>query len=247
MHLCSFPAVTGNHDAVIRGYQEQLRRLASELSLAEERERRAIATNLHDHIGQALAVMRMKLIQLRGNAVFCGMDSNIQEILSLLEKTIDYTRTLTFEISPPILYQLGLRAAVEWLADQTKAKHGVTVHLTAESEPVLSDENKALLFNCIRELLMNIVKHAGVHEASIRISGGEGQAEIVVEDQGVGFDLAAKEDCTCRDCGFGLFSVRERLRAMGGEAVIDTVPGRGTKVSLSIGRGTEHAVAAVAG
>ena len=215
--------------------------------MTEQRERRAIATDLHDHIGQALAVMRMKLIQLRGNAVFCGVDGGIHEILSLLEKTIDYTRTLTFEISPPILYQLGLRAAVEWLVDQMKTKHGLTVRLKVAEEPTLSDETKALVFSCVRELLMNVVKHAGVPEASIRISGGDGHAKIVVEDQGAGFDLASKEECSCRDCGFGLFSVRERLRALGGEAVIETAPGRGTTVSLSIGTGAGNAVAAAAG
>jgi signal transduction histidine kinase len=235
------------HDVVIREYQEQLRRLASELSLTEQRERRAIATDLHDHIGEALAVMRMKLVQLQGNAVFSGLDGGIAEILTLLEKTIAYTRTLTFEISPPILYQLGVRAAVEWLAEQMKTKHGITIRLEADGDPTLSDENKALLFSCVRELLMNVVKHAGVQEASIQISGGQGCAEIVVEDHGMGFDLKAKEECSCRDCGFGLFSVRERLRVMGGDVVIVTAPGRGTKVTLSIGKGADDAVAALAG
>jgi signal transduction histidine kinase len=239
--------VTGPQDVVIREYQEQLRRLASELSIAEERERRTIATDLHDHIGQALAVMRMKLVQLQGNAVFSGLDGSIAEILSLLEKTIAYTRTLTFEISPPILYQLGVRAALEWLAEQMKTKHGITIRLKAASDPILTDENKALLFSCVRELLMNVVKHAGVREASIQISGGEGHAKIVVEDHGTGFDLSAKEECSCRDCGFGLFSIRERLRVMGGDVLIETVPGRGTKVSLSIGTGADNAGAAVTG
>ncbi len=235
--------MTRPHDVVIREYQEQLRRLASELSSAEERERRAIATDLHDHIGQALAVMRMKLIQLRGNAVFSGLDGSIHEILSLLEKTIAYTRTLTFEISPPILYQLGLSAAVEWLTEQTKVKHGVTVLLKVDGEPVLSDENKALFFSCVRELLMNVVKHAGVPEASVQISGGEAHAKVVVEDHGAGFDLASREECAHRDCGFGLFSVRERLRAMGGDVAIDTALGRGTKVTLFIGKEAHDALA----
>ena len=99
-------------DSQIQSYQRQLRKLASELSLAEARERREIASDLHDHIGQALAFVSQKMSVLRGNSIFSGMEGDFAEILSILEQTIRYTRDLTVEISPPVLYELGLPAAI---------------------------------------------------------------------------------------------------------------------------------------
>ena len=109
--------------AELRETNASLRRLASELSLAEARERRKIAEDVHDHIGQALAFIKMSVAQFRGNAIFCGFEGKIDEIATLLDQTIQYTRYLTFEISPPVLYELGLEAAIDWLAERFRKKH----------------------------------------------------------------------------------------------------------------------------
>ncbi len=109
----------------IRVYEEQLRSLASELTLLEERERRRIANDLHDHIGQNLALSKIKLGELRAS-VSSSLVKPLHEIHGLIEQTIQYTRSLTFELSPPILYELGFEAAVEWLAEQIQEKHGIS-------------------------------------------------------------------------------------------------------------------------
>ncbi len=146
----------------IERYQKQLRRLASELSLAEARERRAIAEDLHDHIGQALAIIKMDIGLFRGNAIFCGFEDKIDEINALLEQTIQYTRTLTFEISPPSLYELGLTAAIDGLVERFRKKHKIAITLpTAKiSGDLVIGAKTSFPVKSIQELLTNIAKHA---------------------------------------------------------------------------------------
>ncbi|MBI5868405.1 MAG: hypothetical protein HZB43_08980, partial [candidate division Zixibacteria bacterium] len=103
--------------------QDQLRRLSLELSLTEARERRDIAEDLHDHIGQALAFVKLKVSQFRGNAVFCGFEDSIGDVITLLDQTIAYTRGLTLQLCPPILSQAGLLPALDWLAEQVQKYH----------------------------------------------------------------------------------------------------------------------------
>ena len=144
----------------ITGYQHQLRQLASELSLAEARERRAIAADLHEHIGQALAFIKMTISQFRGNAIFCGFEDRIYEIMNLIDQTIKYTRDLTFEISPPILYELGLGAALEWIAERFDRKHQLKITIK-EKTPIgrLADNLEIVLFKSVQEILTNVLKH----------------------------------------------------------------------------------------
>ena len=225
----------------IREYQEQLRTLALELSLTEERERRAIAADLHDHIGQALAVMRMKLVTLQGNAVFSGMEGDLAAIRKLLEQTIAYTRTLTFEISPPILYDLGLSAALEWLGEEFERKHGLKVMMhSGEGLERLEDQVRIILFKSVRELLMNVVKHAGVKRVTVSVDQVGGTVTLVVGDDGAGFDASESGGRTGLNGGFGLFSIRERMHFLGGGLHVDSAPGRGTQVTLTIPSRSVH-------
>ena len=118
-----------NTERQIGYYQKKLQRLSTELTLAEAHERREIASDLHDHVGQALAYVRMKLSQLQGNSVFCGFEGDFGGLVKLLDQTISYTRNLTSEISPPILYELGLIPAIEWLIEQTQKKYNLKIAL----------------------------------------------------------------------------------------------------------------------
>jgi signal transduction histidine kinase len=134
--------------------QAQLRRLATELTLAEERERRAIAADLHDHIGQALAVIRARLREMQSGAVFSGMEKGIEDALELLDQTIHSARTLTFEISPPVLYDLGMEPALRWLCGQFQKKHGLRAEMTSEgSGPPVPDDIQITVFRSVRSLL----------------------------------------------------------------------------------------------
>lgn len=221
----------------IAAYQTQLRHLASELSLTEARERRTIAADLHDHVGQALAFIKMNISQFRGNAVFCGFEGNIDKIMTLLDQTITYTRSLTFEISPPILYELGLEAALEWLADQFQRHHKLTVKVRRSGavDPI-ADETKIMLFKSAQEILTNIVKHARTDSAAISVQGDPQWITLEIADNGCGFDRSILDVGATSNDHFGLFSIKERLSYLGGRLNIQSVPGKGTKIILSVPR-----------
>ena len=223
-------------EAEIRTYQEQLQSLTSELSLTEERERRRLATDLHDHIGQALAIAKIKLGVLQKKTTSKTMALPLQEIRELLEQMIQDTRSLTFELSLPILYELGLEAAVEWLAKQFRAQHGIQVDFKRSNRPIpMDDEIRVLLFKAVRELLFNVVKHAQAKHASILVSRNGDYMQIQVKDDGVGLDrckIAPHGKSVSKS--FGLFSIRERLRYLGGRLELESSPGQGTLATLVV-------------
>ena len=221
-------------EAEIRTYQEHLRSLASELSLAEERERRRIATELHDHVGQILALAQIKLGALKGAASSTNFTAPLDEIRRLIEQMIQYTRSLTFELSPPILYDLGFEAAVEWLAELFQKQHGITIQVQADDHPKgMGDEIKVLLFQAVRELLMNVVKHARADQAKVTISREKKGIRITVEDNGVGMSIPQGVPLSS-SAGFGLFSIKERLKYLGGQLKVKSQPDQGTKVTLMV-------------
>jgi signal transduction histidine kinase len=139
--------------------QSRLRRLATELSLAEARERREIAVALHDEIIQEFAFVKLRIGQFRGDAVFYGFERSLEEILALLERAILQTRRLTFDLSPPVLYDLGLGAALEWLAERYLQRHRLRVELDLDPDRSTSipEAVRVTLYKCVQELLTNVV------------------------------------------------------------------------------------------
>lgn len=215
-------------------YQAQLRSLTSQLSLTEERERRRIATELHDRIGHALTNASMRLSHLR-NQGFSEDEKNrkIDDVYALIEQSIQDTQTLTFELSPPILYDLGLEAAIEWLAEQTQRQHGIKVDCVDDGVSKPIDESlRVLLFQAARELLFNVVKHARASRVTISISREAEYVRIAIEDNGIGFDAAKCKPRDGQKGGFGLFSIRERLVHQGGRLEINSEPGKGTRSTM---------------
>ena len=216
-------------DEQLLEYQAQLRSLASELTLTEERERRRLATDLHDRIGQTLAVSKIKLGALGTSAASTDFAGPLDEVRALIDQTIQDTRSLTFELSLPVLYELGFTAAMEWLAEQVQEQHGVRVELEVDGQVRLPDEGlRVLLFRAVQELLVNVVKHAQAHTAKISIREDGDSIRIEVEDDGIGFEPSKAG----RNGGFGFFSVRERLRFLGGDFDVESEPGRGTRAVL---------------
>jgi PAS domain S-box-containing protein len=214
-------------------YQEELRTVTSELSLAEEHERRCLATELHDQIGQTLSVLHMKLHDLREKITASDSVKDIDTIQGYLKQVIQDTRSLTFELSPPVLYELGLEAALEWLGEEFRKKYDLVCTLDTDNTPKpLEEDVRMVLFRAVRELLMNIVKHAKSNKAAISIFRREETLHIEVEDQGVGFNLRKSDSRITKKYGFGLFSIRERLSHLGGNLDIHSKPGRGTRVTL---------------
>ncbi|MCA9726918.1 MAG: sensor histidine kinase [Candidatus Eisenbacteria bacterium] len=210
-----------------------LRRLASGLTLAEEKERREIASDLHDHIGQALAFIKIRMRELQGNAVFAGFEDTIGEVLRLLDQTIRYTRDLTGEISPPVLYELGLGAGLDWLAEHFTVKRKFQVKLHASGRPrALPNDLTVMLFKSVRELLMNSLKHSGAPHAEVDVHWRDGMVSVTVSDDGRGFDPAAQAHA--HHDGFGLFSIRERIRDLGGSVAMVSAPRRGCRTTLEV-------------
>jgi signal transduction histidine kinase len=221
--------------ARIERYQLQLRQLASQLAAVEARERRAIASDLHDHIGQALAFIRMNVAQLQGNAAFCGFEEQIADTMALLNKTIRYTRDLTSQISPPVLYELGLSAALQWLGDTFQLRHKVRVVVEGPAtHRRLADAVGATVFKSVQELLTNVVKHAGAQSILVRLQISETGLCVEVRDDGCGFEVDAVRSAESLGDHFGLFSIQEQVRCLGGDTSIASSPGSGTRVALTL-------------
>lgn len=212
--------------------QERLRALSSELVMTEERERRRLAVDLHDRIGQVLAALRMQIELLMGRSAY--PPENAGQIRMLIETLVHDSRSLTFELSPPILYELGLGPAVEWLADEIMEHEEIRVEVEDRLESSFEDSIRAMLFRSIRELLYNVVKHARADQAWVRLSQSGNELRIVVVDNGTGFNWKKGAVELKNSTGFGLFSIQERFRQLGG--TFDIRPGEksGSVVTLSL-------------
>jgi PAS domain S-box-containing protein len=220
-------------EEVIQHYQQQLRRLASALSFAEQRERRRIATEMHDHLAQMLVLSRMKIHALQSGSTRMGDINQMDEIGLLLDQSIQYTRTLIWELYPPVLHEIGLEAALEWLAEEFQERHGIRVRFEDDEQPKPNDEDvRILLFQAVRELLMNVIKHAHASQAIVAVRRCDEQLEIRVEDDGVGFDMEHVRVRVGPEGGFGLFSIQERLDVIGGSFKLRSSPGAGSQVTL---------------
>jgi len=214
-------------------YQRHLRILASELSLAEERERRRLAACLHDEIGQKLAISKLKLGMVQEAVAPSAQAEVLGEVRETLGQVIDNVRSLAFELSPPILYELGFEPAVEWLAEQTTKQHGIQTGFVTDGQPKpLGDDVRVFLFRAVRELLVNVTKYAQTPSATVSLSREGNSIRIGVEDQGVGFDASEIAPLTGRINGFGLLNIRERLEHIGGRVEIESQPGHGTRITL---------------
>jgi PAS domain S-box-containing protein len=213
--------------------QVALRSLASELSLAEERERRRIATEIHDNLSQTLAIASMRAAMLEQMCATEEAAPQIAELRSLLSSAVADTRSVTFELSPPILYQVGLEAAIRWLGEQAQERHGIQFQMIDDQKPrTLTDDVRTVLFQSIREIFANMIKHAQAHHVTVRLETLKDRLVTRVEDDGVGFDPAKANWKSGQKAGFGLFNIRERLDYLGGSLEIDSAPGRGTRTTL---------------
>ena len=218
-------------------YQAQLKLLATKLANTEEAERRRMATYLHDAVSQSLAFCQTKLTTLK---IARGNPSNqklLREVNRLLEEALENLQTLTFELSPPVLYELSFEDAVGWLAELMEERHKLHITVSGGLQPgvpELAKEFRSVAFHAVREVLINIVKHAETNAASLHISG-EGQCmKIRIEDHGKGFDPAILESPQRRKGGFGLFNIREQLTHLGAKFEIYSHPHVGTTVLMTI-------------
>ncbi|HVY31957.1 MAG TPA: PAS domain S-box protein [Polyangiaceae bacterium] len=215
----------------IQTYQSRLQHMAFDAAVAEERERRRIAVHLHDQIGQGMALARIKLSEARDSTSGSAREA-IDDAMLLLAQSLESTRNVTFDLSPPILYDLGLKEALSWLAEDLEGRFGLRVKLRMDTLPApLDDASAALVFRAVRELLINVIKHAQLPEAELRVECTNDSVNIRVQDYGVGFDASAPRSGSA---GFGLMSVREQIVRLGGWLNVASTPGQGACISLSV-------------
>ncbi|HLK64497.1 MAG TPA: PAS domain S-box protein [Bryobacteraceae bacterium] len=224
-------------EAKLDQYRRKLRALAAELSAVEARERRAIAAQLHENLGQLLATAKIKVATVKSAVADPDLGQGIGEVQLLVEEALQQTRSLTYQLSPPILYQLGLEAALKWLSENMERQHGFRVVFSRQGESRnLAEESRAFLFSAIRELLVNVAKHSGAGHVAVRVRWCAESVEILVADNGQGFRThdafgAANGFPESHD-GFGLFNIQERVSDLGGRLRIRSEPAKGTAVKI---------------
>ncbi len=213
---------------------DRLQRLASVMSQEESRDRRRLAQMVHDHLQQALVGARLKLGAIRRCLSGQPVTPQLDQVDDLLRSSIEASRGLAAELSPPILYEGSLAQALEWLARRCRERESLSLAVRAAQPLAVNQDAAVLLFESAGELVSNVIEHAGVKSASIEVRPGrEGGVELSVHDQGTGFDPALISESTK---GLGLFGLGERLALYGGHLSIESTPGRGTRVTVRLPR-----------
>lgn len=220
---------------------QKLRLLSAELSLAEETERRRVAEMLHEDLQQLLVAARMQLGALCRTQDAVQREPIAREIAEVLERSFQLTRSLSVELAPPVLYEHGLAAALEWFAAETGKNYNIEVTVEADSSanPKAADV-RIFLFRAVRELLLNSAKHAGGSPVHITMQHRRpDNVRIIVADNGPGFDPNLLDGKRTGSQTVGLFTIRERVSSFGGEFRINSGPKRGTQITLSLPRGSD--------
>ena len=218
-----------------REYQAQLKSLALELTLTEERERRRIASELHDRVSEFLVASKIKLDALRQSVSGREIGKALDEICNYLGKAITETSSLAIDLSSPVLYVLGFEKAVaEFLSEEIEKKHGIETDFEddGQSKP-LDDDVRLLLFRFLRELLTNAVKHAQAKKIKVTLRTAHNQIQVRVEDDGIGFDPVEMLSMLEKSGKLGLFGVQEELEHLGGHLEIKSEPDNGCKVVMT--------------
>jgi signal transduction histidine kinase len=220
-------------EAELLEHQKKLEEMSMEISLAEVRERGHIAGELHDQVGQRMILTKIKLDSLINKISEPDLLNELYGINGLLQQSLKDVRTLTFQLRPPILANAGLEAAIEWLATEIQTDYGLKIDLETDKNPKhIPYEISSLLFQAVRELLLNIAKHAGTSSASVKIKKKDQSLVITVEDRGKGFNI---EEIGARGIGkggFGIFNIRQKIKYLGGQLILDSSPGSGTRVTI---------------
>ncbi|MFN0728011.1 PAS domain S-box protein [Polaribacter gochangensis] len=221
----------------IQKYQTSLQKLTSEITLIEEKQKKKIASNIHDHLSQSLVISKMKINQLKKDSKLEGINNGLKFIEDHISEALENSRKITFELSPPVLYQLGIIEAVSWLLDDLEAKHKIKFKLeTKNTNFKLSEIKSIILYRSIQEVLTNAIKYAKASLITIHINKNLDQVDIDIIDDGLGFDTSILNNGhkNKTGSGFGLFAVQEKIRNVEGTFTITSEINKGTSVKISI-------------
>ncbi len=217
----------------IQNYKRKMKNLSHKLTLAEEHERKRIATTLHAEIGQTLAFLKLKIGELKEKESSPNTRKSLEEVHNLVQNAITSSRSLMTQISPSILYELGFIPAVDWLAENILNENNIKYDFSDDQkEKPLTDDLRILLFQAVRELFVNIRKHAKAKKVQISIKRNKETIQIEIKDDGIGFDISALDSYCENDIGFGLLNIRSRIDVVGGHFEIESHKNKGTKITL---------------
>jgi PAS domain S-box-containing protein len=219
----------------IEEYQISLQKLTTEITLIEEKQKKEIATNIHDHLSQCLIISKMRINELKKNPQLKMIGEDLKFIENHISEALKNSRKITYELSPPVLYQLGIIAALNWLLDNVETIHKVTCKLTSTVNNIeLGDIKSILLYRSIQEIINNTIKYAEASMITLDLCKDHLGVHILVIDNGSGFDTSVIQNHNHSGSGFGLFTVRERVRNMQGEFTITSEINTGTTVKFFI-------------
>ena len=220
----------------LRQYQHRLKALASQLTISEEQERRRIAADLHDHVGQSLALAHLQIASVRKLVSDPRQTDTLDAISDSLSQTVQDTRDLIYDLSPPQLHEIGLSAAIlEWLEEHVEKRYKIKTECIADGLAEQLDKNlRSILFRNTRELVTNVIKHSQATQVKIWVLQGGNHVKIIVRDDGIGFDAGVLIPSGKIESGYGLFSIKERMADMGGSLEIVSEAGQGTKAIMHV-------------
>ncbi len=219
----------------ILAYQSNLKSLTNELLVTEEEAKHRLAMTLHDNLLQTLVLASFKNSELNKIVEKSKHKKIISEISGFLEEAINESRNITYELSPPVLHEMGLIHAISWKLEKIEKNNKIKTSLTDQSNSYKFDEKeKIILFRSVNELLQNVLKHSKAKNVDVSFKLFTKDYRITISDNGNGFDLETMRAKAVSEKKFGLFSIMERIKYIGGEVLIDTVPNKGTKVVINL-------------
>jgi PAS domain S-box-containing protein len=217
----------------VEEYQSSLQKLTTEVALIVEKQKKEIATNIHDQLSESLVISKMRISALEKRTELKSAFEDFDFIKSQISKALENSRKITYELSPPILYQLGLIEALDWFAEDTQEKHGIEFQFSSNIPMLPIDEFKSILiYRCIQEVVNNAIKYAAASLLTLECIKEEKAIVIFVKDNGKGFDTSILKKASKSDTGFGLFAVQERIRSMEGDFTVKSEINKGTTIKI---------------
>lgn len=224
-----------NAESKMNEYKKSLQKLTTDLMLTEEKQRKEIAANIHDHLSQSLVISKMKLNDLWNHMEPNEKQNEIGTVIKHISEALENTRKITYDLSPPVLYELGLIEAIYWLAEKIEDQNQIKVKFKTDFNDIkLSEPKLILIYRAIQEILNNAIKHSSTDQVHIRFTKYEYGLQIIIKDEGRGFDKSLLNDRSSINTGFGLFAVRERIQNLEGSFIINSTLGVGTEVKIFV-------------
>jgi len=219
----------------IEEYQTSLQKLTSEISMIEEKQKKEIAANIHDHLSQSLVISKMRISDLEKKPELNSIYKDLDFIKSHVSNALENSRKITYELSPPVLYQLGIVDALDWYAEETEDKYDIKFQFISNVDTVkLTDIKSILIFRCVQEAVTNTIKYAEATAITLKLTKDKNGVDILITDNGKGFDTAVLNASGNSSSGFGLFAVKERIRSMSGTLAITSEIKVGTKIKIYV-------------